>query len=126
MRGGLTPPGVAARLKSDRALKQARALRKEPTKSEWLLWRVLRALPTHRFRRQVPFGPFIVDFACHRSKTIIEVDGGIHRAPDVALRDAERQAWLEGRGYRVLRVSAAAVEADAMRAARALLNLAPE
>jgi very-short-patch-repair endonuclease len=34
----------------------------------------------------------------------VEVDGGVHEIDAVALRDAERQTWLVGRGYRVLRI----------------------
>ena len=101
----LTPDGVAARLKEARAVPHAQRMRKEPTKSERALWLALRQQRDWHFRRQVPFGPFIVDFASHRARLIIEVDGGIHEAPEVALRDAERQRWLEGRGYRVLRFS---------------------
>jgi very-short-patch-repair endonuclease len=35
---------------------------------------------------------------------IVEVDGGIHALPAVAARDAEREVWLRGRGYTVVRV----------------------
>jgi len=55
-----------------------------------------------KFRRQVPIGPYIVDFYCAEKKLIIEVDGGIH-----ALRqtyDAQREAFLHQNGYTVVRV----------------------
>jgi very-short-patch-repair endonuclease len=80
-------------------------MRREPTHAEKLLWKELRRLDGFHFHRQVPFGAYIVDFACHRNRLIVEVDGGIHRAPNVALRDAEREAWLKTRGYRVVRVT---------------------
>jgi very-short-patch-repair endonuclease len=102
----LTEAGVSARLKSDGAVAIARRLRKAMTPAEKALWFALRKLPlegTH-FRRQAPMGPFIADFVCHSAKLIIELDGGAHRAADVALRDVERQRWIEGRGYRVLRI----------------------
>jgi len=54
-------------------------------------------------------GPFIADFACHGAKLIIELDGGAHLARDVAAHDLERQQWIEGRGYRVLRFSNAEI-----------------
>lgn len=54
-------------------------------------------------------GPFVVDFLCHGAKLVIEIDGGAHEAPDVAANDAQRQRWIEGRGYRVLRFSNADV-----------------
>ncbi len=100
----LTEPGIAARLKSDRAVGQARRLRKSMTKAERMLWRALRHFPlenTH-FRKQAPIGPFIVDFVCHDAKLIIELHGGAHDAPNVALRDQARNEWLRGRGYRLL------------------------
>jgi very-short-patch-repair endonuclease len=53
----------------------------------------------HRFRRQVPLGPYIVDFACHAPRLVVELDGGQH--DEQAGQDAA--AWLESQGYRVLR-----------------------
>ena len=52
------------------------------------------------FRRQVPLGPYIVDFLCAKQRLIIEVDGGKHAGANV---DRTRTAWLEGRGFRILR-----------------------
>jgi very-short-patch-repair endonuclease len=50
------------------------------TDAEGRLWRRLRRFPiagTH-FRRQVPIGPYVVDFACMAARLIIEVDGSQH------------------------------------------------
>jgi very-short-patch-repair endonuclease len=77
-------------------------MRRAPTYGERDLWRVLRRTDLH-FRRQAPFGDYIVDFVCHQHRLIVELDGGIHDLPSVAVRDAEREAWLTGRGYRVIR-----------------------
>ena len=65
--------------------------------------RVLRAkrLCGLKFRRQHPMGNYIVDFACLEASLIVEVDGGQHA--DRQEYDRERTAWLEGRGFRVLR-----------------------
>ena len=73
------------------------------TDAETALWWRLRhgQLNGHRFRRQVPIGPFIADFACLAARLVVEVDGGQHI--DDADRDERRTAWLEERGYRVLR-----------------------
>lgn len=81
-------------------------MRREPTPAEKLFWKALKRaeIPGSHFRRQAPFGPYIVDFACHHHRLIVEVDGAVHDLEHVAARDAERQAWLEGRGYRVIRV----------------------
>jgi len=88
--------------KSDRADAQARRMRRALTYSEAALWKLLRKTDLH-FRRQAPFGPYIVDFVCHEHRMIVELDGGVHDLPAVATRDAERDAWLAGRGYRVMR-----------------------
>ncbi|WP_395644828.1 endonuclease domain-containing protein [Terricaulis sp.] len=114
MRSDLTETGVAARLKSERATVTARRLRREATPAEKTLWYALRRLPLagSHFRRQTPMGPFIADFVCHGARLVIEVDGGSHDSPDVERRDMERQAWIEGRGYCVLRFTNARVLAN--------------
>ena len=119
-RGWLTPPGVAARLKSDRAVPTAKRLRKQMTPAEKALWAELRRIAPEQahFRKQAPIGPFIVDFASHAAKLVVELDGGAHNAPDVAQRDVERQVWIEGRGYRVLRVCNEEVLEDAVKIAK--------
>ena len=88
--------------KSDRADASARRMRRAPTYPEKRLWKLLRETDLH-FRRQAPFGPYIVDFVCHEHRLVVELDGGVHSLPDVAARDAERDLWLTGRGYRVMR-----------------------
>jgi very-short-patch-repair endonuclease len=80
-------------------------LRREPTFAERRLWTELRSLEGFHFRRQAPMGHYIVDFVCHRSRLIVEVDGGVHTMGLVAQRDAERELWLTSRGYRVLRLT---------------------
>ena len=59
---------------------KARGLRKNPTEAERLLWQHLRLrqLRGHKFRRQQPLGPYIVDFVCLEKRLVIEVDGGQH------------------------------------------------
>ncbi|MDB5446105.1 MAG: hypothetical protein JWQ97_1422 [Phenylobacterium sp.] len=87
------------------AVRRARGLRARMNLPERLLWERLRKLDAH-IRRQAPVGRFIADFACHSKRLVIEVEGGVHeRLAEVALRDIERTAWLEGQGYRVLRFS---------------------
>lgn len=81
---------------------RARSLRRDATVAESTLWYALREnLPTAKFRRQVPLGPYFADFASHRAKLIIEVDGG-HHAEQIDY-DSARTAFLEQEGYRVLR-----------------------
>ncbi len=73
------------------------------TDAEQALWRLIRdrQLDGHRFRRQVPIGKYIVDFACMEKGLIVEVDGGQHEINQAD--DALRDAWLTTEGYRVLR-----------------------
>ncbi|MDJ0950228.1 MAG: endonuclease domain-containing protein [Alphaproteobacteria bacterium] len=82
---------------------RARDLRKNPTEAEKLLWSRLRLrqIGGVRFRRQVPIGPYVVDFASHEAKLIIEVDGGQHASNQEM--DGRRTRWLESEGYRVIR-----------------------
>jgi very-short-patch-repair endonuclease len=84
-------------------LNLARALRRRQTPAEARLWSRLRNgnLMGVKFRRQVPIGPYIVDFASRRARLIIEADGGQHGENEEA--DRERTAFLEYRGYQVLR-----------------------
>jgi very-short-patch-repair endonuclease len=81
----------------------ARALRKNPTKAEHLLWYFLsrRQMNNLKFRRQEPIGRYIVDFVCYSRKLIIEIDGGQHATQHEY--DQERTAWLNSQGFRVLR-----------------------
>jgi hypothetical protein len=58
----------------------ARALRKNSTEAERILWSELRdhRLNGASFRRQVPIENYIADFVCHGAKLVIELDGGQH------------------------------------------------
>jgi very-short-patch-repair endonuclease len=98
------------------------------TKAERILWKRLRAddLPDLHFRRQSPIGPYFPDFVSHSVKLIVEVDGGIHTRDDVASRDAEREAFLRGRSYRILRFSNREIEADVGRVARLIVCAAAD
>jgi very-short-patch-repair endonuclease len=80
---------------------RVKKLRTLMTDAEWKLWRALRSRGIGgKFRRQVPLGPFIVDFVCFDSKLVVEVDGGQHADNP---RDAERDRYFTDQGYRVLR-----------------------
>lgn len=80
---------------------RARRMRREPTDAEHRLWLKLRAEQLGvKFRHQMPIGAYIVDFACVKHRLIVEVDGDQHADSPY---DQERDRWLVGRGYRVLR-----------------------
>jgi len=92
---------------------RARALRRDLTLPEGMLWQVLRQRPDGlKFRRQHPIGRCIVDFYCPAAKLIIEVDGIAHEMGDRPERDRARDQWLRGRGLRVIRFAAADVMKD--------------
>jgi very-short-patch-repair endonuclease len=73
------------------------------TDAEKALWRVLRSRQVMglKFRRQHPFGDYILDFVCLEKKLIIEVDGGQHG--ERAKEDETRTQNLLTAGFRVLR-----------------------
>jgi very-short-patch-repair endonuclease len=77
-------------------------LRINMTDAERRLWSALRSrrLQGFKFRRQHPIGPFIADFACVEHQLVIEADGGQHADNE---SDFRRTAWIEARGWRVLR-----------------------
>lgn len=83
----------------------SRHLRKNMTDAEGLLWYCLRDFRVHgfHFRRQVPIGKYITDFACLKYKLIVEVDGSHHGDPEQERLDQRRGQWLADTGYTVLR-----------------------
>jgi very-short-patch-repair endonuclease len=83
----------------------ARSLRNNATEAERKLWQQLRLLKAEgfHFRRQVPIGTAVADFACYRAKLVIELDGGQHSLPERARLDAARTAMLSRHGFRVIR-----------------------
>lgn len=80
-----------------------RDLRKAMTDAERLLWQALRGrqISGYKFRRQHPFGDFILDFVCLEKMLVIEIDGGQH-LDHQALDDA-RTEKLVNAGFSVLR-----------------------
>ncbi|WP_398481612.1 endonuclease domain-containing protein [Tardiphaga sp.] len=89
---------------NDRQHAFADQMRRDPTDAERRLWPRLKhdiTLTGSHFRRQALIGPFIVDFASRKARLVIELDGGQHDWQREA--DARRTAYIEARGYRVLR-----------------------
>ncbi len=90
---------------STRLASLARSLRRNATNAERRLWQELRKKEAggFRFRRQVPLGGFIADFASFDAKLVIEVDGGTHSTDQELARDAARTAALAAQGFVILR-----------------------
>jgi len=71
--------------------------------AEQALWRLLRGrqISGLKFRRQHPFGDYILDFVCLENRLVIEVDGGQHGEQRVY--DENRTQKLQEAGFCVLR-----------------------
>ena len=93
---------ISARLRSN-----ARALRKNSTDAERLLWSELRdhRLQGAGFRRQVPIEDYVADFVCHAVRLVIELDGGQHFSDEAERRDFARSEIIEAKGFHILRFS---------------------
>ena len=82
----------------------AKQLRKEMTREECHLWYdFLRSYPV-RFSRQKVLGKYIADFYSAEAKLVIELDGSQHYEDKGIVKDAERTAFLENYGIRVIRI----------------------
>ena len=81
---------------------RARRLRHTLTDAEYQLWQLLRSrqLADTKFRRQVPLGPWVVDFVSFGHMLIVEADGSQHAE---STRDQIRDADLQRRGFSILR-----------------------
>ncbi len=82
---------------------KAKVLRRTMTKPEELLWNKIRRrqLKNKYFRRQHPYGIYILDFFCYEANLVIEIDGDIHLSQQEY--DNERTNYLNSSGLRVLR-----------------------
>ncbi|AYG60114.1 DUF559 domain-containing protein [Rhizobium jaguaris] len=82
--------------------RQARRLRQIETEEEYRLWSDLRdrRLNGYKFARQIPRGPYVVDFLCRDKLLIVEIDGFQHAG---SFSDVIRTQWLNTHGYSVLR-----------------------
>jgi very-short-patch-repair endonuclease len=88
---------VRGRTYTTKAYMNARALRRELTEEELILWRALRGrrLGGAKFRKQQALGPFVGDFVSHAHKLIVEADGSQHIDSGY---DQQRDAYLRSIG----------------------------
>ena len=95
-------------------LGKVRAFRREQTDVERKLWQRLRSgqLAGYTFRRQHEFSGYVLDFYCVAAHLVIELDGGQHYSDEGLKRDAERTAFLEANGLRVLRFTNTSVNRE--------------
>lgn len=85
------------------AVDRSRKLRREMSVSEIWFWEIVRKKRLgFGFRRQVPVGPYILDFYCAEAKLCVEVDGEQHALSRD--RDEARDRFLLDRGIETLRI----------------------
>ena len=83
--------------------KVAQLLRNSSTPEENKLWyQYLRGYPL-QFKRQKPFGRYVLDFYCSKVKLGVELDGSQHFSAEGMERDENRTAYLNSLGIQVLR-----------------------
>jgi very-short-patch-repair endonuclease len=84
------------------ATNRARQLRQNETDAEYRFWNEVRNrhLNGHKFSRQIPLGPYVVDFICREKNLIVELDGSQHAESE---HDARRTDWLNAQGYSIIR-----------------------
>ena len=115
--GGCAPTRACGRSPSGEAFKEtamkgikthdplrtnAQKLRRKMTPQERRLWYdFLKNLPQTVYRQKI-IGNFIVDFYISSCKLVIELDGAQHTEPQAVEYDAQRTAYLQGIGCRVL------------------------
>ena len=92
---------------TSKALENARRLPRVMTLPEVLLWQRLKGKPDGiKFRKQHPFGNFVLDFYCAAKRVAIEVDGVVHDMGNRPERDDIRESWLKSQEIEVVRIAA--------------------
>ncbi|HEX2801731.1 MAG TPA: endonuclease domain-containing protein [Phenylobacterium sp.] len=90
---------------------RARAMRRNMTEPEVMLWSRLRKrgedCPV--FRRQYPLDSMILDFYCPSARLAVEVDGSTHWTAEQRGKDEARDRWPAGKGIAVIRIGASEV-----------------
>lgn len=91
--------------KNGNLLERARKLRREMTPQERKLWYLfLQKYPVKIYKQRI-IGSYIADFYCAAAKLVIEIDGSQHYLPDAQQYDAERSAYFESLGLKIVRFS---------------------
>ena len=84
---------------------RSRALRRNQTEAEKILWFHLRNknLQGIKFQRQFAIDVYVVDFVARKYNLVIELDGGQHNEESNKKYDETRTKFLEKQGYKVIR-----------------------
>lgn len=99
-----------------------RALRREATSAERLMWKLLRGrrFDGAKFRRQHSIGPYVADFYCAEHRLVVELDGHQHQFATERRHDSTRDAYLRTLGLTVLRFTNFDLFHDARKVVEAL------
>lgn len=92
----------------------AKLLRRNPTEAERALWNALtndRRFAGREFRRQVPVGPYVVDFVSFPIRCVIDLVPP-SESEEAAHTRAEKRAWLAEHDYKIAEFKAEDVERD--------------
>ena len=81
----------------------AKKLRRDMTRQERRLWYDFLSAYRVKFVRQKVWFRYILDFYCAKAKLVVELDGSQHYDEENVRKDAERTAFLETCGLRVIR-----------------------
>jgi very-short-patch-repair endonuclease len=88
----------------------SRDLRRRSTFTEKIAWNMLRdrRMFGYRFKRQVVFDGFVLDFFCNELRLAIEIDGPIHETQKEY--DAMRQIIIEQEDVHFIRLTTQEIE----------------
>ncbi|MGD9981781.1 MAG: endonuclease domain-containing protein [Hyphomonadaceae bacterium] len=102
---GWSPDPNEITRQKDRARTKLRAqrLRKDLTSAEKELQKLLRTIEGAHFRKQVAVDDYVFDFGWYSARVLIELDGSIHRLPEVQLNDKAKTIRAIANGFRLLR-----------------------
>lgn len=106
---------------SGRIFDRAQTLRANETKAERILWKRLSKNQLGvKFRRQHPVLKYVVDFYCHSSKLVVELDGSVHELPEQRFNDMTRADALTNYGLTIIRFKNDEVLFDVEQVVRAI------
>ncbi len=110
--------------KPAKSVRRAKRFRRELSLPEAMLWQFLRGSPNgHKFRKQHPAGPYILDFFCARANLAIEIDGISHDMGEQPISDERRDRWLRAKRIDTVRIAARDVLDSPAIVAQSILDI---
>lgn len=79
-------------------------MRQKSTQAEKMLWERLRRNNLGlKFFRQYSVEGYVTDFYCPAKRIAIEIEGGIHRLPDIRKYDEYRYKYIEAYNIKIIK-----------------------